>query len=110
MDRAKLRLDDLELRLESGLLLREAAARARRWWDDTGRRLFANQDWQDPDHGIASGITRGLTFDQLTREEVGAVIEHWHEQHVMALMPAKRRHKQLIFASTAHAGAGRNAS
>lgn len=106
MGEVKLSLDDLERRLESGLSMKEAVARARKWWDGTGRHLFANPEWRDPGLGLASGITRGLAFDALTREEAAAVTEHWHEHHVMALVPAElRRGKLLDVASVCWKGA-----
>jgi hypothetical protein len=91
MGEAKLSLDDLGRRLESGLSIREAVARTRKWWDGAGRRLFANPEWRDPELGLLSGITRGLAFDELALEEAAAVTEHWHEHHVMALVPAEFR-------------------
>jgi hypothetical protein len=80
-------MSDPDRRLVSGLTLKEACARASGWWDGTGRHLFRNADWGNPDLGLASGITRGLPFAELAREEAAAVIEHWHEHHVLALIP-----------------------
>ena len=78
---------DPDMRLPSGLKLKEAVARARLWWDREGRHVARNPEFKDPDVGAPSGIMRGLPFDELTREEAAAVIETWHHDKVMALIP-----------------------
>lgn len=66
-------------RMSSGLPVREAVALAAAWWQDIGRRL-ANPELRDPDLGIASGITRGLGWDHLTRGERVRVVRAWHDE------------------------------
>lgn len=80
---------DPDMRLPSGLKLKEAVERARQWWDREGRHVARNPEFRDPDIGAPSGIMRGLTFDELSREEAAAVIEAWHHDKVMALIPAE---------------------
>ena len=80
-------VDDPAMRLPSGMTLGEAARRARAWWDGTGRHVVRNREFGDPDVGLCSAITRGLAFDELSREEAAAVIEAWHRDKVMALIP-----------------------
>ena len=85
-----------DLVLESGLTLREAATRAQKWWDTEGRHQFRNPEFRDPDVGLPSGILRGLPFDELSREELAAVIEHWHNDKVLALIPSEFRKRRVI--------------
>lgn len=84
-------LADPDLRLPSGMTLAEALRRARAWWDREGRHVARNPELRDPDAGLCSGILRGLAFDALSREEAAAVIEAWHRDKVLSLIPPALR-------------------
>jgi hypothetical protein len=75
-----------ERRMPSGLTFKEAAFHARNWWDRRGRFLIRNPEFNDPELGLPSGILRGLPFDQLTRREIGRLVEVWDKEHAPALI------------------------
>lgn len=80
---------DLDRRLSSGVSLREAILTARTWWDREGRHVVRNPFWRDPDnYGLPSGITRGLPFDELTREEQAKVVRVHHDDKLLPMMVA----------------------
>jgi len=80
---------DLDARLpSSGMKLREVILQSRLWWDREGRHVVRNPVWHDPDLGFASGITRGLLFEHLTREEQAAVISQYHRDKLLPLVVA----------------------
>ena len=65
-----------------GVSWTEVADRAIRWWDRTGRHVSRNPEFKDPDVGFASGITRGLEFQYLSRDEALRVVRAYEQETV----------------------------
>lgn len=72
--------------LDTGMRVREAAARAAFWWDTKGRAImlkkeknkaFASTEDHDPNF-VKSGILTGQPWDALTQREKLQVIKSWH--------------------------------
>lgn len=77
-----------------GVQWSEVVSQAIRWWDSTGRHIQRNREFQDPDVGFASGITRGLSFGLLSRRE-GLEVIRAYEEHI--LRPQYRAALQMYF-------------
>lgn len=74
-----------------GMTERETVVLAARWWDRTGRHLARNPDLRDPALGLASGILRGLPWDQLdARERQAVVLAHFVHRLAPLLEQAQR--------------------
>jgi hypothetical protein len=57
-----------------GMTERDMVRLAARWWDRSGRHLMRAPDLRDPAVGLASGILRGLPWDELAARERQAVV------------------------------------
>lgn len=87
--------NDMSLRLDTGMTVREAVDRTIQWWAKTGRRQmiemrehqagtkgkFRLLDAND-DNYIPSGIVNGLEWSALNKREKLMVIKHWHHFYV----------------------------
>lgn len=72
---------DPDARLDTGMKVSEAIARAAAWWDKLGRkemRKSAGQQGQVRESGIVSGEP----WELLNREEKLNVVKAWHHFHV----------------------------
>lgn len=70
-------------RMDSGMKVVEAVARARQWWDARGRKDLAQIGVMfDGERSIPSGILHGELWDRLTKEEKLRVVKAWHHFHV----------------------------
>lgn len=72
--------NDDEARLDTGMKVKEAVARAREWWEKKGRRMVSEKAAEVP--GDATGILDGLPWELLDKRERLVVIKFWHHFYV----------------------------
>lgn len=87
-----LNLNDTDLRLDTGMEIREAVATACHWWGKTGRHLMKRQDKRtidqmvsaDPDSAnyMPSAILNGEPWDHLDKREKVQVVKAWHHHFI----------------------------
>lgn len=87
---------DPTAKLDTGMTVQEAAARAEAWWEKTGRKMmlkkstgknpFASLDKNDPNF-MPSGLLAGRPWDALEKREKLMVIKAWH--HFFVRRPDK---------------------
>ena len=70
-------LSDPDARLDTGMLVREAIARASAWWDAAGRKEMAAAV-KEGGAVPQSGIVQGQPWDTLSKLEKLNVIKAWH--------------------------------
>lgn len=75
---------DVDARLDTGMKVKEALARAEHWWDKTGRKEFKRIDNADE---IPSGILLGLAWDELNKFEKLRITKVYH--HFFVRRPDK---------------------
>lgn len=83
---------DPDARLDTGMTVKEAVDRTRKWWGASGRHLmvekqahqskaarsvFASLDPEDANY-LPSGIISGLEWDVLTLREKLRLVKFWH--------------------------------
>jgi len=73
-------------RFDTGLHVKDAIRKASVWWNQQGRHVMRNPDFENPDVGIDSGITRGLSWQHLNKREQVSVVMHWHHHSVRVPM------------------------
>ncbi len=88
-----------EERLDTGMKVGEAIARAAAWWERKGRRLMKSRNFDkenrafkffNPNPGtiaeasnwLPSGIMAGELWEDLTRQEKLQITKLWHHHHV----------------------------
>ena len=69
-------------RFDTGMHVQEAISKAAVWWERQGRHVVRNPEFEDPDVGFDSGITRGLPWESLDRREQTSIVRIWHHQFV----------------------------
>lgn len=83
---------DSDAELDTGVKVKDVVKEAAVWWDSKGRDLMNAHRFSesvggkgisaDPNHQdfIPSGITRGLPWDELTKEECVSIVKNYHHQ------------------------------
>lgn len=85
---------DGDARLDTGMTVKEAIARAERWWDGTGAKLmrrerqrgkgreFVSSMSPDDPNGLPSAVLNGRPWDTLRKSEKLHVVKAWHHFYV----------------------------
>lgn len=88
----------------TGLTMSEATKRAASWWGKIHVQLAEAGRAQAEFGGLASGIARGLPWEQLTRDECLTVVDIWYDEVAMPELRGEKPPEQWILDPLAHTG------